>query len=37
MDLEIVFNELSIEIPAEDISTAQKWMSEFINTNLSSG
>ncbi len=34
MDLEIVFNELSIEIPAKDISTAQKWMSEFINTIL---
>ncbi|MBW4622262.1 MAG: hypothetical protein KME17_23275 [Cyanosarcina radialis HA8281-LM2] len=34
MDLEIVFNELSIEIFAQDIPTAKQWMSEFINTIL---
>ena len=32
MDLEIVFNELSLQTPAADISTAREWMSEFIDT-----
>ncbi|MGL5872384.1 MAG: hypothetical protein ACRC2R_08455 [Xenococcaceae cyanobacterium] len=34
MDLEIVFNELSIEQSATDLSTAKQWMSEFIKTIL---
>jgi hypothetical protein len=34
MDLEIVFNELSIEVCATDLSIAKQWMSEFINTIL---
>ncbi|MFB2917609.1 hypothetical protein [Aerosakkonema funiforme] len=32
MDLEIVFNELSLLTPAADIPTARKLMSDFINT-----
>ncbi len=32
MDLEIVFNELSVRNLAPDISTAQQWMSELIST-----
>lgn len=32
MDLEIVFNELSLITPAADIPTARKLMSDFINT-----
>lgn len=32
MDLEIVFNELSLQTAAADISTARQWMSEFIDT-----
>ena len=32
MDLEIVFNELSLQTRAADISTAREWMSEFIDT-----
>jgi len=34
MDLELVFNELSVRTPAADVSTARQWMSEFINTIL---
>ena len=34
MDLEIVFNELSIEEYALDSSIAKRWMSEFIDTIL---
>src|SRR4028118_1248853 len=30
--LDIVFNELSLQTPAADISTARQWMSEFIDT-----
>jgi hypothetical protein len=30
MDLEMVFNELSSNTPADDIPTARKWMSGFI-------
>lgn len=32
MDLEIVFNELSIQKSAVDSSIAKEWMSEFIHT-----
>lgn len=32
MDLEMVLNELSINLPASDIFTARKWMSELIQT-----
>lgn len=32
MDLEMVFNELSLRTPAADIPTARKLMSDFINT-----
>lgn len=35
MDLEIVFNELSLQTPAAEINTARLWMEEFINTILS--
>lgn len=34
MDLEIVFNELSLRVPAANVQTARQWMSEFINTLL---
>ena len=34
MDLEIVFNELSLRTPAADIPTARKLMSNFIKTVL---
>ncbi len=33
-DLEIVFNELSLRMPAANVQTARQWMSEFINTVL---
>lgn len=32
MNLEMVFNELSLQTPAADIATARQWMSEFIDT-----
>lgn len=32
MDLEMVFNELSAQTPAADITTARQWMSELIST-----
>lgn len=32
MDLEIVFNELSLQTPATEVNTARLWMEEFINT-----
>jgi len=32
MDLEMVFNELSLETRADDIPTAREWMSELIQT-----
>jgi len=32
MDLEMVFNELSIDTPAENIQEARQWMAGFINT-----
>ena len=32
MDLEMVFNELSIDTPAENIQEARQWMTKFINT-----
>ena len=32
MDLEMVFNELSLETRADDIPTARQWMSELIQT-----
>ncbi len=32
MDLEMVFNELSIDTPAENIHEARQWMAGFINT-----
>jgi len=32
MDLEMVFNELSIDTPAENIQEARKWMADFIDT-----
>ncbi|MCC3530522.1 MAG: hypothetical protein JGK21_21325 [Microcoleus sp. PH2017_22_RUC_O_B] len=32
MDLEMVFNELSAQSPAADITTARQWMSELIST-----
>jgi hypothetical protein len=32
MDVEMVFNELSAESPAQDIPSARKWMSDFIAT-----
>ncbi|MFH7025441.1 MAG: hypothetical protein ACHBN1_08540 [Heteroscytonema crispum UTEX LB 1556] len=32
MDLEIVFNELSLQTPAAEINTARLWMEELINT-----
>ncbi len=32
MDLEMVFNELSLQTPAADIETARQWMSELIET-----
>ncbi|BBD59577.1 hypothetical protein NIES2109_23650 [Nostoc sp. HK-01] len=35
MDLEIVFNELSLQAPAAEMNTARLWMEEFINTILS--
>jgi hypothetical protein len=34
MELEIVFNELSLQSPAADINTAKQWMTEFIKTIL---
>jgi len=32
VDIELVFNELSIQLPAKDIHTARQWMSGFIET-----
>ena len=32
MDLEMVFNELSIDTPAKDVQEARQWMVGFINT-----
>ena len=32
MDLEIVFNEISLKTPASDIPTARQWMINLINT-----
>ncbi|MFB2978716.1 hypothetical protein [Microseira sp. BLCC-F43] len=32
MDLEIVFNEISLKTPASDIATARQWMSNLIDT-----
>lgn len=32
MDLEMVFNELSLRTPAPDIPTARQWMSDLIST-----
>ncbi|MDB9517189.1 DUF3696 domain-containing protein [Roseofilum reptotaenium CS-1145] len=31
-DIEMVFNELSLQTPAPDIATARQWMSQFIQT-----
>ena len=35
MDLEMVFNELSIDTPATSIWEAQQWMADFIDTIIS--
>ena len=32
MDLDMVFNELSVQSPASDIQTARQWMSDLLNT-----
>ncbi len=32
MDLEMALNELSLRSPADDISTARKWMSDLLST-----
>ena len=32
MDLDLVFNELSVEFPASDIWTAKRWMSNLLST-----